>query len=214
MIVVLSLVCLLSGCSPTTVGGNDGGGASETVATVAQWENTFKVVVSGDAPFTVTAEVCSDSFKLTDTSYFHMKKILTNETPEWIVPYFPDPSATIIVRNGNENTAAYLTYVKTISLYKPPVSDTLLVTGAVRGIIRQSDGSGAYVPAPGMYVGITGTMYSTVTNENGEYRLQNLPQGEVNLYTINDRKNSNKLPKSGPVVISGDTTVIWDIILE
>lgn len=209
----LSLLVLLLHCDTNTIGTKSGGGASETVATVTSWGSSFKVVISNEGPFSVTAEVCSNAYSFNDTSFFHMKQVLTEAYPEWEIPYFPDLTSSIIIRSNTDSTALYLTLEKYVTPKTLSKSDTLVQTGAVRGLLQQQTSDGGLVPLSGVRIGIMGSYYETITNETGEYLLKNLPKGRFFLYPA----ASYQLPKenSNPteIVISADTTIVKDIII-
>lgn len=211
---LISLIALLMLCTPTRVAEPGGGGASETVASIVPWENTFKVVVAGDSPFTVTAEVCSDSFSPLDTTYFHMNAVITDLAPEWVVPYFPDMASSIVITNSADSTAVLMKFVKSVAVGKKPWSDTLERYGVVEGVVSAKQTDGDTLPASGVKVFIQGTYFETSTNSDGSYFLRGIPRGLYTIYVAAvNRKWNTPVSEPVTVVISGDTTVTKNIVL-
>ena len=206
-LVALAALVLLGRCAPAPVSG--GGGASETVATVTEWENGIRVHMASDGPFTVTAEACSDSFSTVDTQYFHTRTLIDNSNPDWYIAMVPDEPLTIIIKDANTGTATLLTYKRQMKPKGDPVP--LAATGAVSGTVSDSSGN-EVVPLSGIQVYIKGSFFTATTDSAGYYRIAGLPAGRYSIAAdaqvmvyINERITT--------IDISGDTTVTRNFTL-
>jgi hypothetical protein len=192
-----------------------GGGASETVASVVLSDGILKIMVESEGPFTVTAEVCSDSFSPVDTQFFHVAAVLTDHMPEWVVPPFFDHPVSIVVRNNADSTATFFHFSWEVNPKDPSESKSLARTGAVSGSITENLVDGSVVPANGIGVFIKGTFFKTIADEQGFYRIDGVPEGNYTLDASRGlRRVYNKSNMQVTVDISGDTTVVKDFSVQ
>ncbi|HEX3019255.1 MAG TPA: hypothetical protein VHP36_03090 [Chitinispirillaceae bacterium] len=214
IIVLIITVIFLQQCSENNISANNGGGASETIATVKSSYDSIVVEVSSEKEFSVEAVVCINNYSIVDSLGFHKKRIMSGKSDKWIISQLETGSYNIILHDMNKNNAVIFQNVSTGSLKNGNYSEMKIIgqTGSVSGFLLEKSSGDNYQPITNGIVFINGTQLSATTENDGSYQINNVPEGN---YTVGARKASQKINSQNVynfVKVSGDSISATNII--
>lgn len=207
-------VIFLHQCSENITSVNNGGGASETIATVKSSFDSIVVEVSSEKEFSVEAVVCINNYSIVDSLGFHKKRIMSGKSDKWIISQLKSGSYNIILHDMSKNNAAIFQNVYTGTINNENYYEIKKVgqTGSVSGFLLEKLSGDNYQPIANGIVFINGTQLSATTENDGSYQINNVPEGN---YTVGARKTSQKNNSYNVnhfVKVSGDSISAIDII--
>ncbi len=205
------LLCalLLGACGHSPVG--SGGGASETVASVAPLGDGVRVSAAGRGEFIVTVEVYNVAYVQGDSIVARNRSLLRSGSPEWLIPSLPDSVFHFFFFDSGGANGAFIPFDKTHES-TGQVRKRLSGSGTLHGTVTLSTPEGSGAPLPGCRVVLKGSPFSAVTDTNGRYEISGIPEGT---YSLISGKNIKNLPQGGEVTVKiiGDSALRQDLPL-
>lgn len=174
-VLIVAAALLIVRCTHVPVAG---GGASETIASVAPHADGCRIAASGGA-FSVRALLYDGSFspEPRDSGRFHDSVLLTESDSEWIVTALPESTFNIIVFNTTNNKAALFIFDNAADSRSLPQMKTLTLTAELSGVVSQASSDGTVAPAAGCTIFLRGTPFTALSDRDGMYRIVQIPEG-------------------------------------
>lgn len=213
ILVVITVIFFLQ-CSENNISVDNGGGASETIATVKASFDSILVEVSSEKEFSIEAVVCIDKYSIVDSLGFHKKQIMSGKSDKWIISQLETGSYNIILHDISKNTAVIFQNITTGSIKNGDYSETKKIgqTGSVSGFFLEKLSGDKYQPVENGIVFIRGTQLGTTTAKDGSYQIFSVPEGVYEIYAGKTSQKYNNANANYNVKVSGDSTSAIDII--
>lgn len=211
--VIITVIFFLQ-CSENNVSVDNGGGASETIATVKASFDSILVEVSSEKEFSIEAVVCIDKYSIVDSLGFHKKQIMSGKSDKWIISQLETGSYNIILHDISKNTAVIFQNITTGSIKNGDYSETKKIkkTGSVSGFFLEKLAKDNCQPVENGIVFIKGTQLGTISVKDGSYKITNVPEGNYVIDAIKTSQKFNNSNNNYTVKVSGDSTSAIDII--
>jgi hypothetical protein len=204
---------ILYQCTPPSA--NGGGGASETVASVAPDGSGIRVAIAADTLFKVEATLCHAEYSAADTGHFRSSAVLTNDDSTWILPQLAASEYSLILINTLNGNGIRFRYDNRPAAVRGLQTGNLAACGGMSGVVTMDSAGGISKPAVGCTVVLLGSTFAAQTDENGGYLLTGIPDG---IYTVEAKFASYKLPERNgtpdTAAISGGRTGVYNISIK
>lgn len=214
IVLITAVVMLLNGCAEAPVVTPEGGGASETVATITSGIGEISVHIDSDTEFSAIVHVLDAEYSYVNNTYFRDSTTLSHETPDWNLSGLTQDAYHVFVTDDVSGTTAFFS----VEMYRTNGSakkeKLLSESGSISGVVQVESTGEELQPVPDCTVFIVGSPYMTRTDSEGRYDLSGIPEGT---YTIDAKKDIDRSfggVKGPGVEITGDTTVVHDITIK
>jgi hypothetical protein len=181
----------------------DGGGASETVASVTPRDHGIQVSVNGSAAFSVRAAVFHNNYSVIDSDHFSDSALLNNDGPNWDLPNLSDSVFFVILVDSISGNGACFRYDNEPA-GRESATKKLAPCGGVAGVVTVTSSGGETKPVNGCFVVLQGSHYIAPTDESGGYRMSGIPEGNYRIEAVITQKIYIKNNEADTIAISGD----------
>lgn len=215
VVLLIALVTVLMQCSGTSsVQNHSGGGASETVASVIRYRDGCIITVKGDPGFMVNIAICSDSFSVIDTEYYHQERLLSGPEAIWTISNMDSGRYHVFITDTVNHSVVMLHYNHFAMENQVPDTLPLVSAGMIKGTVSITADSDSIPILSDITVYLVGTFFAASTDNLGNYEMFDVPEGT---FTINVSKPVRTYIKSNnatTVTVSGDATSVVDFELS
>lgn len=209
--VLVLVCCMLAGCGKPPVG--SGGGGSETVAVVTPVAEGIRITVTSDESVTTDVSVCSNRYSSIDTTAFHARKTLVGRSAEWTVKVAPGEALLISAIILGSDSSVMIKYLPE-DLIRGERRAEFLASGSLEGTVTEILEDGTVRTSGPARVAIVGTYLTTLTDKDGYYRFEAVPAGAYSILAATTQKSTTSYSSDTQVVISGDTTTVFNLKLN
>lgn len=208
---IAAIVVILTGCAETPVVNPEGGGASETIATVEYADGNMSVRIASDTQINVAAHVLDAEYSLVNAYLFKGVRYITDTAETWNLNGLTRQSYNIFVLDTIAGTSTCFN-VETDGDTMVHLSRKLNPSGALDGIV-EVEKSGEKSPAIAYNVFLVGSPFITQTDETGAFYFTGIPEGEFFIDATLEVDRQPSYNKGGIVQITGDSTTTSNILL-
>lgn len=210
LMMLMLVCCMLAGCGKPPVGA--GGGGSETVAVVTSVTEGIRITITSDDSLTTDVSVCSNRYSSIDTTAFHVRKTLSGRSAEWMVEVAPGEELVISAIIVGKGSAVAIEYTPQDNIRGERRAE-FSASGSLEGTVTEKLTDGTIRNAALARVAIAGTYFATSTDKDGFYRFGEVPAGSYSIRAATSQKSTANYSLDTPVVISGDTTSVFNVVL-